>query len=161
MYDEDGLAELIVGLRDLTFEYAPVLPGRTTTPEWFKLASQRSNRLFTWHVDKPENYLIVGLTSEDTKEMEAFYTRWTGRTFCDSSACHAHLLSMGALRRALVPSIAVDLAKRFRIDETAYSEDLSRLQHWLVARSSPDKVFTRFTWEEMMRLQASKDRQID
>jgi hypothetical protein len=159
--EEDGLGELIVGLRDLTFAYGPVLLGRTTTPEWSKLASQRSNRLFTWHIDKPENHLVVGLTGEDTKAMEAYYRSWTRHTFSDISACHAHGLSIGALRRALVPCIAVDLAKRFRTDETAYSEDLSRLQHWLVARSSPDKVFNRFTWEEMIRLQSSKDRQID
>jgi TIR domain len=158
---EDGLGELIVGLRDLTFAYGPVLPGRTTTPEWFKLASQRSNRLFTWHVDKPKNHLIVGLTGEDTKAMEAYYESWTRRVFSDSSACHAHGLSIGALRRALVPCIAVHLAERFRTDETAYSEDLSRLQHWVVARSSPDKVFNSFTWEKMMRLQSSEDRQSD
>jgi hypothetical protein len=159
--DEDALGELIVGLRDLTFAYGPVLPGRATTPEWFKVASQRSNRLFTWHVDKPQNYVIVGLTGEDAEAIGAYYRDWTGRAFSDSSACHAYGLSMGALRRALVPSIAVALAKRFRTDETAYSEDLSRLRHWLLARSSPDKIFSSFTWEEMTRLQSSKNRQID
>lgn len=161
LHVEDALGELIVGLRDLTFANGPVLAGRTTTPEWFKVASQRSNRVFAWHVDKPKNYLSVGFTGEDIEAMEVYYRHWTGRTFSDSSACHAHGLPMGALRRALVPSIAVDLAKRFRTDQTAYSEDLSRLRHWLVARSSPDKVFNSFTWEEMTRLQSSKDRQID
>jgi hypothetical protein len=158
-YDEDALGELIVGLRDRTFAAMPVLPGRTTTPEWFKLASKCSNRLFAWHIERPQNYLIVGLTDEDTKAMETYYTQWMKCPFSDRSACHAYGLSDGALRRALVPSIAVDLAKRFRTDETAYSEDLWRLERWLVARSNPDKVFTRFTWEEMLRLQSSKDRQ--
>jgi len=159
--DEDALGELIVGLRDLIFAHGPVLPGRTTTPEWFKLASQRSKELFAWHVDKPGNHLVVGFAREDTEAMEAYYRQWTGRTFSDHSACHAYGLNIGALRRALVPSISVDLAKRFRTDEAAYLEDLSQLQHWLVARSKPDKVFNIFTWEEMTRLQSPKDRPID
>lgn len=154
-YDEDALGEFITGLRDHTFAATPILPGRTTNPGWYKLASERSNRLYAWHVDRPQNYLVVGFTSEDAKAMEAYYTQWTKVPFSDHSACHAYGLSMGALHRALVPAIAVDLAKRFMADKTAYPENLSRLTYWLIARSNPEKVFTEFTWEEMLRLQSS------
>jgi len=116
---EDNLAQVIIGLRDLTFDYGPVLPGRTATPEWYNLSKQRANKWFAWHEHKRQDYLTVGLTDKDTNAMAAQYRKWTRLDFSEHSACHAYLLEMATLRQSLVPCIAMDLVKRFQADEAA------------------------------------------
>jgi hypothetical protein len=151
---EESLAELLIGLRDRLFRSAPMLPDHTETPEWSKAMRQRTVQRFAWHVDHPERYLIVDLTTEELKGLEDYYHRWTGFDFSESSACPAHGLPMKALQRAVAPTIALDLVKRFKSDEI--DENLSDLTHWLVGASHPDKALSRFTWEEMTRKQSGK-----
>jgi hypothetical protein len=151
---EESLAELLIGLRDRLFRSAPMLPDHTETPEWSKAMRQRTVQLFAWHVDHPERYLIVDLTTEELKGLEDYYHRWTDFDFSESSACHANGLPMKALQRAVAPTIALDLVKRFKPDNI--DENLSDLTHWLVGASHPDKALSRFTWEEMTRKQSGK-----
>jgi hypothetical protein len=93
---EESLAELLIGLRDRLFRSAPMLPDHTETPEWSKAVRQRTVQLFAWHVNHPDRYLIVDLTTEELKGLEDYYHRWTGFDFSESSACHAHGLPMKA-----------------------------------------------------------------
>lgn len=156
LVDESGLGEFIVGLRDATFGYGPVLPGRTTTAPWFLAANQRSQKLFAWHEDYPDNNLVVGFTEEDVASLAAYFKQWMGFSFSDTAACHAFGLEMDALQKALVPAIAVDLVKRYNATERERLEDLSRLRRWLVSPSYPQKAYNRLTWAEMERLQSRK-----
>jgi hypothetical protein len=156
LVDESGLGEFIVGLRDAIFGYGPVLPGRNTTAPWLLAANQRSQRLFAWHEDYPDNYLVVGFTEEDVASLAACFKEWMGFSFSDTAACHAFGLGMGGLQKALVPAIAVDSVKRYNAAERERLVELSHLRRWLVGHSYPQRAYNRLTWTEMERLQSRK-----
>lgn len=146
---EEGLAEVIIGLRDQAFKTGPVVPGRTTHAKWLDAVDRRSEFLFAWHQDNPENNLGIRVDEQQIQGLNFLYHQWTGFDFSERCACHAHFLSMDSLRRVLVPSIALDLVERYK--DKSVPEDLSNVKHWLVARSHPQKVFERFTWEQMLQ----------